>query len=166
MEKLLDKLDLLQINHSDYIKLYKNVDIKFLAKSIGKIPGSFDKQLLQFLKFTNGMSVFDYCFLSFNNKDFGTDIYKHTIELWHDNNMISGEFVCFLSTSINIEVGYIIDNTSDNHKIAIFIDGEDHYKIIYNSFYDFFNDFLNKLEQDLNFGIEEDKLYLNNFLLK
>lgn len=166
MEELFNKLKTLSQLYPNVIKLYPNVDLKHLAKSIGKIPYAIDKQLYQFLKFTNGMSVLDYCFLSFYNKEFGSNIHEYTFDLWKDNSSLAGEFVCFMTTTINVEYGYVINPKSDGfNKISIYskeIYGLD-YIVVYDSFYHFLNAFVLNLELYLQEKNNSNELYINGF---
>lgn len=88
MKDVLERLKHLNYLYPKDVKLYsqnKEGIIK-LMKGIGRIPGEFDPDLLEFLRLTNGASILDYCFLGFKNKMLGYDIDEYMLDFWHENN--------------------------------------------------------------------------------
>jgi hypothetical protein len=100
MEEIIVKLRELS-NRSNQIVLY-NPNIVNVMKGIGRVIGKIDPELLEFLKHTNGASVFDYCFMGFKNSRLGVDIDKFSKEIWMSNNRLAGKFIPFMSTSTEI----------------------------------------------------------------
>jgi len=170
MKSVNEKLEILS-KKSEQIVLYKNFEIKDLMKGVGKVPGIFDKDLLEFLKFTNGASIFDYCFLGFKNSKLGTGIDKLIPDLWESNPMLSSRFIPFMITSTSDVFGYL-NNFSDGsrgHLIAYYNENyEDRLYVIGSSFEHFMSTFLIDVEKTLEsssekfiYGIDDDDWPIN-----
>lgn len=122
IEEVLKTLDELA-GRSNQIELYKS-DLRVIMKGIGRVIGKFDSELLEFLKHTNGATVFDYCFMGFKNPKLGVDIDKFMMELWPSNSMLAGRFLPFMGTSTSDNFGYLIDiiDEKGRHPIAYYSD--------------------------------------------
>jgi len=135
------------------ITLYRNPDVKAIMKGIGRVPGKFDSQLLDFLQFTNGASIFDYCFMGLKNPKLGVDIDKFVAELWPANTMLANQFVGFMATSANSVFGYLINIGDPNgiHPIAYSSnDDPERIHVIASSFRNFMEIFLRDVENTIN----------------
>ena len=151
MEKIISKLKELS-SRSNQIVLY-NPNVVNVMKGIGRVIGKFDSQLLEFLKYTNGASVFDYCFMGFKNPRLGVDIDKFSKELWMCNNRLAGQFIPFMSTSSGDNFGYLVDvfNKGGDHPIVYYSDSaDDSLYFVGSCFSKFMNTFLEDVEYTLS----------------
>lgn len=144
--------------YSKQIHLY-DADIKNALKGAGRIVGKFDTELLEFLKFTNGASVFDYCFMGFKNSKLGVDIDKCALELWASNKFLAGRFLPFMITSTSDNFGYLIDLYNDKgcHPVAYYSNIYEGVHVIGSSFKNFMDTFLIDVEDTLN-GSKENMI--------
>lgn len=150
MNWLLEKLQSLS-QHSDQIVFYK-VDAKNTLKGVGRVIGKFDPELLEFLKLTNGASIFDYCFMGFKNTKLGYDIDKYTGDFWMSNNRLAGHFLPFMITSTGDNFGYLIDvvDKEGRHPIGYYSNlTRDKVYMIGSSFGNFMKTFLIDVEETL-----------------
>lgn len=151
MEEIINKLFSLSVRSSQ-ITLYKG-HIVSIMKGTGRIIGKFDKELLDFLKATNGASVFDYCFMGFKNSQLGVNLDKYQLDFWPSNNRLAGRFLTFASTSTGDNFGYLIDVMDDKgcHPIAYYSEAvDDSICVIGSSFKEFMRTFLADVEDELN----------------
>ncbi|MVM32135.1 hypothetical protein GO755_18945 [Spirosoma sp. HMF4905] len=88
MEEILERLNQLSYQYPKDVILYPHTKESYLKvmKGIGRIPDKFNLYLLEFLKFTNGASILDYCFLGFKNRRLGIDFDTYMGEFWHEHN--------------------------------------------------------------------------------
>jgi hypothetical protein len=151
VKTILKKLDELSEKNSQIV-LYKKFDIKNTMRGIGKIPGKFDADLLEFLKYTNGASIFDYCFLGFKNARLGVDIDNFMLEFWPANDLLAARFLSFMITSTNDTFGYLIDLVDQNGKHPVCYYSSDEPGKIYiigSSFERFMNTFISDVQRTL-----------------
>jgi hypothetical protein len=135
-------------------------------KGIGKVPGKFDTELLEFLKFTNGASILDYCFLGFKNHNLVADIDKFMLQCWGTNILLAGRFLPFMITSTGDIFGYLIDIVDEfgRHPVLYYSDNDhETFYIIGSSFASFMRTFISDLQEALNknkeglqLGIDQD----------
>lgn len=139
-------------DQSKQITLYRNFDVNNVLKGIGRVPGKFDNELLEFLKFTNGASIFDYCFLGFKNNRLGVNIDKLFLELWFTDNQLAGHMMPFMTTSLGDSFGYLLDLSDDygRHPIVYYSgDGINELHVIGSSFEAFMTTFLQDVQETL-----------------
>ncbi|HEY5749430.1 MAG TPA: SMI1/KNR4 family protein [Chryseolinea sp.] len=105
---------------SSQIVLYQDFDFDATLKRVGQMPVKFDTQLLSFLRFSNGVSIFDYCFMGFKNNQLGIDIDENVEELKFATDILTDEFVAFMGTSSSDLFGYLLNmvDAHGNHPIA------------------------------------------------
>lgn len=160
MNEIIEKLDLLSKNRN--ITLYRNPDTKKLYSGVGKVPGEFNKQLLDLLKYTNGAGIMDYCLLGFKNPRLGTSIDKFLMELWPSNNLLAGIFIGFMLDNIGGTFGYLFGNDCnflESNPIAYSKNDEpDKLYIIGSSFNSFFLNFLDDIVYTISENSEDDLL--------
>ncbi|HEY5749431.1 MAG TPA: hypothetical protein VIU12_25360 [Chryseolinea sp.] len=152
MDAIREKLLALR-DKSKLITLYQNFDVNETLKGIGRVPGEFDAQLLDFLKFTNGASILDYGFLGFGHPKYGLDIDEHIEEMRQAKAMVTREFITFMITSSNDIFGYIRDlvDAQGNHAIAYnSLHRPQKVFVIASSFANFMKTFLNDVDDTLN----------------
>ena len=161
----IEKVKILSEKHKEIV-LYPDVKTKVLFSGIGRVPGTFNKELIEFLKFTNGASIMDYCMLGFKNRQLGTDIDKFVLELWGSNDCLTGKVVGFMINSTGDTFGYLIGSEFEtlSFKNPIVYNNEqapNELYVIGTSFNKFMNTFLNDVEQtilssseDLLLGVE------------
>lgn len=151
MREIFEKLRSLS-HDSNQIILY-NVDIKNTMKGIGRIIGKFDSELLELLKLTNGVSIFDYCFMGFKNTKLGYDIDKYMGDFWMSNNRLANHFLPFMITSTSDNFGYLMDvvDKEGRHPIGYYSNlGTERVYIVGSSFKSFMKTFLADVEETLN----------------
>lgn len=161
MDSVIKILSELVRAYSNRITLYKNVDLKILMKSIGKVPGKFDSDLLELLKFTNGASILDYCFLGFKNPRLGVDIDKFMFELWSSHEFTAGRVLGFMITSTSETFGYLIDVVDDKgrHPIVYCSDNRKLY-LLASSFSAFMISFVGEISDTLKNTTQALPLYI------
>ncbi|GAB4043466.1 SMI1/KNR4 family protein [Spirosoma jeollabukense] len=88
MEGILERLNQLSLRYPEDITLYPHTKESHLkvVKGIGRIPDKFNPYLLEFLKFTNGASILDYCFMGFKNRQLGIDLDTYMLDFWFEHN--------------------------------------------------------------------------------
>jgi hypothetical protein len=141
-----------------YISLYENVNLKNLYKGVGRVPGEFNKELLEFLKLTNGASILDYCFLGIKNMKLGTNLDKFYLELWSNNNQLAGRIIPFISSSVGDNFGYLIGEHRNGEIVYYNNEYTDRMWVIGSSFNIFMTTFLDDVEHTINNA--EDELIL------
>ena len=120
MNEIIDTIKKLSYR-TKYIKLYQNYDIKIIMKNIGKITVEVDKEYTEFLKYTNGASILDYCFLGLKNRELGVNLYENITELWQMDNMLTFKFWGIAGTSGGENFGYLdLKNKEGNHFIGYY----------------------------------------------
>lgn len=104
---------------SDQFCLRKSTDIKMLLRTENGIPGfTIPKTLKEIYKISNGFSLLDYCFIGARGSK--PDIETITFGLWNTNDCLNLDFVSLITTSYNLNVGFLkkIKNKSNEHYIA------------------------------------------------
>jgi hypothetical protein len=153
MKNYIEKLKDLANKYPNDVRLYPPKDLKNLAKLPGKIPGSFNKQIFDFLKVTNGASILDYCFYGYQNPKLGLNIEKNSVDYWVTHNHIAGLIIPFMSSSSGQNFGYLIKWTeTSNQPIVYFTDDPRHTTLIASSFDLFLQVFLIDVEECLKRG--------------
>lgn len=153
MKNYIQKLnDLLKYYPKDII-LYSPKDIKLLSKVCSKLPGSFNSQLFDFLKITNGASIMDYCFFGVQNQKLGSNFDKNVLDYWISHNHIAGLVIPFMCTSSSSCFGYLL-KWNDNNKLPIvyFTKEPTETKLVGCCFEVFFETFLNDVKENLENG--------------
>jgi hypothetical protein len=116
----------------------------------GRIPGIFDSQLLDFLKFTNGASILDYCFYGFKNNRLRIGFDENLMNKWASFGHIAGSVIPFMSNSSGINFGYLKDVMLNNHHPIVFFNQfKEDTSLISLSFKSFFGSFLDRVEECL-----------------
>lgn len=154
-------LDRVISNNSDKIRLY-SVDVKKLMKGMGNIIGEIDKQYMEFLRFTNGISIFSVCLLGFKNKSlYPANIYDEMLNLWYKDPMLTERFWCFGGDEDDNYFGYLDKkDMKNNHFIGLYNNREK--EIVYvisSSFEIFFNNFIRFVLKEIEYN--NDLLFLN-----
>jgi len=153
---------------SEQIILYQKFSFDKTLERVSRLPYPFDNQLLEFLKFTNGASMFDYCFMGFNNNRLGSDIDEDVESSAIANPLLAGELISFMGTSTSDIFGYLVNMVDEfgNHAIAY---NSLHYPqkifVIASSFENFMKTFLDDVEDTLHsrreakflLGIDKDE---------
>jgi hypothetical protein len=142
------------------IDLYQKFDVETTLARASKMPGEFDAQLLSLLKFSNGLGIFDYCFMGFKNPKLGQDI-DSDIEALEYPDLFPNECVAFMSSSSSEDFGYLVNlgDAQGNHPIA-YNDPHNPYKIfvIASSFEKFMHTFLSDVEDTLDLNPNDEWL--------
>lgn len=152
---------------SNYISLYINFDTKTIMKNIGKITGEIDKEYVEFLRNTNGLTILDYCFFGLKNNKLGVNVYENIRDLWQDDNLLTFKFWGISATSTGENFGYLDKKDKNgNHFIGYYSsENPENVYLVSSSFKIFITKFLNQVE----LAIEQDKnaIYLldNNWFL-
>lgn len=165
MKELIDRIKDIS-KTSKYVTLFQEFDKKIIFKGIGKIPGDFDKEYLEFLQYTNGASILDYCFLGIKNNKLGVNLYGNITDLWVDDCMLSSAFWGIVSNSSGENFGYInLLNKKGSHYIGYYsTNNPEHVNLVASSF----KIFLNKLLTQVELAIKNDCEAINidnNFFL-
>ena len=135
----------------DCITLYRNFDTKNLFKGIGRIPGSFDKEVLEFLKFTNGASIMDYCFLGIKNNKLGVNLDEFVLELWGTHDFLAGKIIPFMINSSGETFGFLLEGEGEKNPIVFHSNefNEEEVLVISSSFNNFMSTFTEDVESTL-----------------
>ncbi len=141
IEKLVELKEL-----TKFITLYEIVNSKNIYTGIGRIPGDLNKEILNFLKLSNGASILDYCFLGIKNQKLGASIDEFYQELWTSNNLLAGKVIPFMINSVGDIFGYLIGNGSNGEIIYYNEEVDNKIWIIGSSFNQFFKTFLEDVE--------------------
>ncbi|VEI57046.1 Uncharacterised protein [Pasteurella multocida] len=165
--KFLSKINEISLK-SKYIKTYHS-DVVNVMKGIGRITGETDKQYIEFLKLTNGMSILDYCFWGIkNSRLYPKNIYDEILYLWSKHNLTSLYFWCVAGNSEGEYFGYIpIKDDKGNHFIAYFNESHPEQLIILSSSFEkFLESFFSVISTSLNkdcdlLNIDYRKLFCN-----
>jgi hypothetical protein len=101
------------------VVLFPPADVRLMSRSVGKLPGPFDEELLSFYQLSNGASLLDYCVAGCKNPRL-VDLADHTLNLWAANDLLALDFIGFMTTSAGHEFGYLHDTASKgSHVVAV-----------------------------------------------
>jgi hypothetical protein len=104
---------------AESIVLFPPADVRMMSRSVGKLPGPFDHQMLAFYGLSNGASLLDYCVAGCKNPRL-IDVADHTLSLWAANDLLALDFIGFMTTSAGQEFGYLHDTESSGlHIVAV-----------------------------------------------
>jgi hypothetical protein len=159
MINIIEKLTILS-NQNKYIRLYKP-NPHALENGVNRLDHRIDSQLLDFLKFTNGASILDYCFFGFGNRRLGSDIDDNIRSFKIAYPELAQYFLPFMSTSTGDEFGYLKGFTGDLgfHPIAYFNNSyPDQVYLIATSYSHFMTTFLTDIEQELKANVTNELL--------
>lgn len=135
-------VDLAQLYPKDIV-MY-NQDLKLLMKLPGRIPGEFDKELLDFLKITNGALILDYRFYGFKNLQLSPSLDQNLKDKWYEWQHIAGNVIPFVGSSSSFGFGYLDGITiNGSHPIVYFTEFPEDITVVASGFDVFFNEFLN-----------------------
>ncbi|GIQ57485.1 hypothetical protein Flavo103_06210 [Flavobacterium collinsii] len=164
MKNILDRIEKLE-SHNPHIKLYKDFGKDIILKHMGKIIGEIDNQYINFLKFTNGASILDYCFLGLKNNKLGINLYENHAELWLMNYNLSQKYWGCIIDSTGNTFGYLDQrNESGDHYFGYYsIHESEKIYLVASSFKIFMNKFLMQIEETLKNNPEAISLINNNW---
>lgn len=154
-------LEELKNKHPKKIKCYP-VDLKKLMRGLGNILGEVDSEYINFLKITNGISIFDICFLGIkNSKLYPANVYNEMLDLWYKNPYLSDKFWCFATSEDENYFGYLNKKNSKNNHYIGFYNSKDMESIylISSSFDIFFNNFLLYISNKINY--DENLMFID-----
>jgi hypothetical protein len=106
--------------------------------------------LLEFLKYTNGASILDYCFMGFKNPRLGVDLDKFMLSFWSSQQHFAGEVMGFVTTSASETFGYLINITdSEGRHPIVYTTYDEKLYLIGSSFNSFMQTFIQDLVDTL-----------------
>ncbi|PHM37014.1 SMI1/KNR4 family protein [Xenorhabdus innexi] len=167
MHESIEKIEILK-GKSKHIKTYPNFDKSIILKNMGKIPGEVDKEHLEFLMLTNGVSILDYCFPGLKNNQLGVNVYELMMELWQKDNLLTLRFWGIAGTSTSEYFGYLDKkNDTGGHYIGYYSSNEpEKVHLVSSSFSIFMYKFLFQInrviENNINaLGIDDNSWFLD-----
>ena len=149
IENYTKKLQDLSNSFPSDVILYPPQSLRDISKVLGRAPGNLNKDLLEFLKVTNGASILDYCFYGCKNNKLGMNLEKDSIEYWTSHNHIAGLLFTFMSTSSGEHFGYLIESIYGKQPIFFFTDDPKDTALLASSLENFLNVFLDDCKESL-----------------